>query len=451
LGRQSGEDDSVNIPVTRYAKSGDLHIAYQAVGEGPPDVVLTDQWFSHVEAQWDFPPLARLLGRLASFSRVLTFDARGIGLSDPVALTSLPSIEEWMDDLRAALDAAGSERAAVVAGMAAGLMAILFAATYPERVSALVLVNCYARLVQTRDYPAGESPEREGRERARARTSWGRGMLLDMFAPSMADDASSREGWARYERHAASPGTAIAMLDVIWGSDLRHVLPTVRVPTLVISRGERVGHGRYLATHIQNARYVELPGKDSFIWAGDMDSMVSEIQEFVTGVRPAPEPDRVLATVLFTDIVGSTQEAARVGDRRWREVIQSHNTVVRRELERFRGREVHGTGDGVLAMFDGPARAIRSAVAISEAVRPLGIEVRAGLHTGEIELLPNDIGGIAVHIGSRVSSAAGPREVLVSSTVKDLVAGSGIEFEDRGLHELKGVPGQWHLFAVTTT
>jgi class 3 adenylate cyclase len=284
-------------------------------------------------------------------------------------------------------------------------------------------------------------------------SDWGRGFMLDWFAPSMADDLRLREVWGRYERTAASPGTVQAMLRMIYGTDIRQVLPTIRVPTLVIGRGggERIAHSRYLATHIPDAKYVEVPGVDSLIWAGDQDTLVSEIQEFVTGVRPAPEPDRVLATVLFTDIVGSTQEAARLGDSRWRDLIHAHNTIVRRELDRYRGREVHGTGDGVLATFDGPARAIRSAVAISEGVRPLGIEIRAGLHTGEIEMLEDDIGGIAVHIGSRVSSVAGPREVLVSSTVRDLVAGSGIEFEDRGLHDLKGVPGAWHLFAVTST
>ncbi|MFL5798933.1 MAG: alpha/beta fold hydrolase [Actinomycetota bacterium] len=440
----------MHLPETRYAKSGDLHIAYQSFGDGPPDLVLVDQWFSNVETGWEVVPLARLLERLASFSRLLVFDQRGIGLSDPVALSSLPSIEEWMDDLRAAMDAAGIERAAIVAWMAGGLMAMVFAATYPERVASLALVNCYARLARAPDFPVGDDPEGETRARAQVERAWGTGMLIDMFAPSLADDASVREQWAKHERHSASPGTAGAMLDVIWGSDIRHVLPTIRVPTLVIARGERVGHGRYLAAHIPNARYVELPGVDVFGWAGDREGIAGEIQEFVTGVRPAPEPDRVLATVLFTDIVGSTQEAARLGDRKWRDLIQSHNSIVRRELERFRGREVHTSGDGFLAMFDGPARAIRSAVAISDSIRPLGIEVRAGLHTGEIELLPDDIGGIAVHIGSRVSSAAGPREVLVSSTVKDLVAGSGIEFEDRGLHALRGVPDEWRLFAVTS-
>jgi class 3 adenylate cyclase len=443
----------MNLPETHYAKSGNLHIAYQLIGEGPADLVLVDQWFSHIDAQWDVPPVAWLLERLASFSRLLMFDERGVGLSDPVSIDSLPSIQEWMDDLRAAMDAAALERATLVANMAGGFMASVFAATHPDRVSALVLVDCFARLLEAPDYPAGAPADEPSRTIVRMETQWGRGFMLDWFAPSMADDARLREAWGRYERTAASPGTVQAMLQMIYGTDIRQVLPTIRVPTLVIGRGggERIAHSRYLAGHIPDAKYVELAGVDSLLWAGDQDAMVSEIQEFVTGVRPIPEPDRVLATVLFTDIVGSTQEAARLGDSRWRDLIHAHNAVVRRELDRYRGREVHSTGDGVLATFDGPARAIRGAVAISEAVRALGLEIRAGLHTGEIELLGNDIGGIAVHIGSRVSSMAGPREILVSSTVKDLVAGSGVEFEDRGLHDLKGVPGPWHLFAVTST
>ena len=444
---------AMNLPETHYAKSGNLHVAYQLVGKGPADLVLVDQWFGHIDAQWDVPPVARLLERLASFSRLLMFDERGVGLSDPVSIDSLPSIQEWMDDLRAAMDAAAFERATLIANMAGGLMASVFTATHPGRVSALVLVDCFARLLVAPDYSAGAPEEELSRTIAQMETEWGRGPLLSWFAPSMADDLRLRQAWGRYERTAASPGSVHAMLQMIIGTDIRHVLPTIRVPTLVIGRGggQRIAHSRYLAAHIPDAKYVELAGADNLIWAGDQDAMVSEIQEFVTGVRPSPEPNRVLATVLFTDIVESTREAARIGDNRWRELLHSHNVVVRRELDRHRGREVHGTGDGVLATFDGPARAIRSAVAISNGVRPLGIEIRAGLHTGEIEMLEDDIGGIAVHIGSRVSSVAGPREVLVSSTVKDLVAGSGIEFGDRGLHDLKGIPGPWHLFAVTST
>ena len=440
----------MKLPETRYAKSGDLHIAYQVVGEGPPDVVLIDQWFSHIDGQWDVPPVARLLQRIASFSRLLVFDQRGVGLSDPVSIASLPSLEDWMDDLRAAMDAAGFERASLIGNLAGGFMASMFAATYPDRVTSLVLVDCFARVLAAPDYPLGAPADEPTRRLAPLKAEWGRGFMLGSFAPSMAHDAPLREAQARYERQAASPGSVLAMIAMIYGTDIRDVLPTIQVPTVVIGRGANanIAHSRYLAGHIPTAKYVELPGIDSLIWAGDQEAMVSEIQESVTGIRPVPEPDRILATVLFTDIVGSTQEAARLGDRRWRDLIQAHHGVVRRELDRFRGREVNTAGDGFLAMFDGPARAIRSAVAISEAVQPLGIEVRAGLHTGEIELMGDDIGGIAVHIGARVSSAAGPREILVSSTVKDLVAGSGIDFQDRGLHGLKGVPDQWHLFAV---
>jgi class 3 adenylate cyclase len=442
----------VDPPETRYAKSGDLHIAYQVVGGGPPDVVLIDQWMSHIDGQWDVPPFARLLERIASFSRLLVFDERGVGLSDPVSIASLPSLEEWMDDLSAVIDDAGVQRATLIGNLAGGFMGSVFAATYPDRVASLVLVDCFPRLLAAPDYPLGAPADERTRVLAQLENEWGRGIMLGLFAPTMADDPGLRRVWARYERQAASPGTAVAMLEMIYGTDIRDVLPAVRVPTLVIGRGgtPRIAHSRYLAGHITASRYVELPGTDNLIWAGDQDAVLTEIQEFVTGIRPVPKPDRVLATVLFTDIVGSTQEAARLGDNKWRDLIQAHHAVVRNELDRFRGREVHTAGDGFLATFDGPARAVRAAVAIGEAIRTLGIEIRAGVHTGEIELLEDDIGGIAVHIGARVSAAAGPREVLVSSTVKDLVAGSGLEFEDRGLHDLKGVPGQWHLFSVTS-
>jgi class 3 adenylate cyclase len=407
-----------------------------------------------MDGQWDVPPLAELIERLASFSRVITFDQRGIGLSDPVPTSLLPSIEEWMDDLRAVMDAVGSDRAALVAGLAAGFMATVFAATYPERVSSLVLVDTFARFVTAPDYPWGAPPEERTRRLGEIRTEWGQGLMLNQFAPSMAGDRRLREAWARYERQSASPGSALAMVGMLYESDIRHVLPTIRIPTLVIARGEAqripASHSRYIAEHIPGARYVELPGIDNLMWAGDQEATAAEIQEFITGVRPVPEPDRVLATVLFTDIVRSTDLAAELGDHRWRGVLAEHDRIARRQLDRFRGREVKTTGDGFLATFDGPARAIRCAEAIRDDVRPLEIEVRAGLHTGEVELLSADVGGIAVHIGARVSALAGPSEVLVSSTVKDLVAGSGIEFEDRGWHELKGVPGEWRLYSVTS-
>jgi class 3 adenylate cyclase len=443
----------VNPPKTSYAKSGDLHIAYQVVGEGAIDVVLVDQWFSHMDGLWDVPPLARLVERLGSFSRVITFDERGIGLSDPVPTTSLPSIEEWMDDLRAVMDTVGSERAAVVAGLAAGFMATVFVATYPERVSALVLVDTFPRFTRTPDYPWGASAEERTQRLKEVEAGWGQGLMLQQFAPSMAADGQLRDAWARYERQAASPGSALAMVDMLYHSDIRAVLPTISVPTLVMARGEaqRIppAHSRYMAAHISGARYVELPGTDTLMWAGDQDATVGEIQEFLTGVRPVSEPDRVLATVMFTDIVGSTERASRMGDRAWRELLDRHHVVVRQELGRFRGKEIVTAGDGFLATFDGPGRAIRCARSIVDKVRALGLEIRAGLHTGEIELVGDDVRGIAVHIGARVVALAGPGEVLVSSTVRDLVAGSGIDFEDRGAHSLKGITNEWRLFLVT--
>jgi class 3 adenylate cyclase/alpha-beta hydrolase superfamily lysophospholipase len=438
-------------PETRYAKSGDLHIAYQVVGEGPLDLVLVHGWVSHIEHAWDYPPFAHCLMRLASFARLIHFDKRGTGLSDRVA--ELPSLEQRMDDLRAVMDAAGSEQAVLFGYSEGGPMAALFAATYPGRTAALIMYASYARRVRAPDYPWGPTPEERLAELDSIEQWWGRpGGQVATRAPSHADDPRYREWFATYLRRSASPGAALALARMNLEIDVRPVLPAIRVPTLILHRvGERelpVAGARYLATWIPGARYVELPGDDHSLWAGDSDAIIDEVEEFVTGVRPAPEPDRVLATVLFTDIVGSTQRAAALGDRRWRELLDAHHAAVRRELARFRGREVKTTGDGFLAAFDGPARAVRCAAAIRDAVRQLGIEIRAGLHTGEVELLGDDVGGIAVHIGARVAAEAGPGEVLVSSTVKDLVAGSGLEFDDRGARALKGVPGEWRLFAV---
>jgi class 3 adenylate cyclase len=441
-------------PDTRYARSGDLHVAYQTLGEGPIDLVLVDQWFSHMDGLWDVPPLGRLVERLASFGRVITFDQRGIGLSDPVPIRSLPSIEEWMDDMKAVMDAVEVERAAVVAGLAAGFMATVFAATYPDRVSALVLVDVFPRFVRAPDYPWGVPAEQRVQRLAEVEEGWGNGLMLQQFAPSMAADVRLLEAWSRYERQAASPGSALAMVEMLYESDVRAVLPTIRVPTLVIARGQasRISpaHGRFVADQIPDATYVELPGVDTLMWAGDQEAMVGEIQAFLTGARAVSDPDRVLATMLFTDIVGSTERASQIGDRAWRELLDQHHAVVREELKRFRGREVDTAGDGFLAVFDGPGRGVRCASAITEGLRTIGLEVRAGLHIGEIELVGDGVRGIAVHIGARVSSLAGPGEVLVSSTVKDLVAGSGIEFKDRGTHSLKGIADEWRLFAVTS-
>ena len=438
-------------PETRYARLGELHLAYQVLGEGPPDLLLLDQWFTHVDAGWDVPPMATLRERLAGFGRLIIFDKRGTGLSDPIPTASLPTLEEFMTDIPAVLDTVGSERAVVIANIGGGILAMPFAAARPDRVSSLILVDCFARLLAAPDYPVGAPADSLAQAMAQAERDTGRGIMLDLFAPSLAKDERLRRAWARYERAAATPGSTTAIVRLMFESDVREVLPAIRVPTLVIQRADVPGfveHGRYLAERIPNARYVELPGADNLIWAGDQDAIVAEIQGFVTGVRPVPHPRRVLAAVLFTDIVGSTRLAARLGDARWESLLADHNHIVRWELDRFAGKEVRIVGDGFLATFEGPARAVRCAITIRDAVRELGLEVRAGIHVGEIEVLQDDIAGLGVHIGARVSAQAKAGEVLVSSTVKDLVVGSGLEFDDRGMHALKGVPDEWRLFAV---
>ncbi|HKZ19837.1 MAG TPA: adenylate/guanylate cyclase domain-containing protein [Acidimicrobiia bacterium] len=441
------------IPETRYARGADgAHIAYQVLGDGPIDLVLVDQWFSHMDGQWDVAPAAEFRRRLASFSRLIMFDKRGIGLSDPVPIAQLPTLEEWIEDLRTVLDAVGSERAALIANLGGGLMSIVCAATYPDRISSLILADSFARIRQAPDYPEGEPDDVVEDRLARIDTEHGRGLLVRLFAPSLANDTRLLDAWARYERQSASPGTAVAMIRMLYGADVRSVLPVVRVPTLVIQHTDVRAHqpalGLYLAEHIPAAKLVKLPGPDNLIWAGDPDAVIAEIQEFITGTRPVIEPDRVLATVMFTDIVDSTARAARLGDRRWRALLDDHDRLIRAELARRGGREVKRTGDGFLMTFDGPARAVRAADAIRQAVAGLGMEVRAGVHTGEIELVDSDVAGVAVHIGARVAALAGAGEILASSTVRDLVAGSSITFLDRGSHVLKGVPGRWRLFAV---
>jgi class 3 adenylate cyclase len=440
------------IPETQYARLGDLHLAYQVLGDGPPDILLLDQWFGHVEAQWDVAPLATLRERLASFGRLIMFDKRGTGVSDPIPTSMLPTIEEFMVDIPAVLDAVGSDRATVIANLGSGFLAIPFAAAHPDRVSSLILVDCFARLLAAPDFPIGAPPEAIDPALEQADAGTGRGVMLDLFAPSLAGDDHVRRAWSRYERQAASPGSTVAIVRLIYESDVRGVLPAIRVPTLVIHRadaqGVRAEHGRYLADQIEGAKYVELPGIDNLIWAGDQHTVVAEIQDFVTGVRPALASSRVLATLLFTDIVESTTLASEVGDERWRSLLAEHHRIARRQLDRNGGREVKTVGDGFLATFDGPARAVRCAVAIRDELAAVGLRIRAGVHTGEIELQPDDIAGLAVHIGARISAAAGPGEVLVSGTVKDLVVGSGLSFDDRGSHELKGVPGEWRIFAV---
>jgi pimeloyl-ACP methyl ester carboxylesterase len=440
-----------SVPETRYAKSGDLNIAYQVVGEGPFDLVYVPGWVSNIEAMWEEPSHARLLGRLAAFSRLILFDKRGTGMSDPVPVDRLPTLEERMDDVRAVMDAAGSERAAIFGSSEGGLMSVLFSATSPERIEALITLAIYATRLRSRDYPWAPKPEARAAEIEEIERTWGGEMDISNLAPS-ADEAFKRRAVA-YLRRSASPGAAVALLRMNSQIDVREVLPTIRVPTLVLQRVDdrdvNVEEGRWIARQIPGAKYVELPGDEHLIWAGDVDAVVDEVEEFLTGRRPVHEPDRVLATVLFTDIVGSTERATEVGDRRWRELLDQHHSLVRRQLERFDGREVDTAGDGFLATFDGPARAIRCADSLRVGVRALGLEIRAGLHTGECEVVGDGVRGIAVHTGARVAALAGTGEVLVSSTVKDLVAGSGIEFEDRGTHELKGVPGEWRLYAVS--
>jgi class 3 adenylate cyclase/pimeloyl-ACP methyl ester carboxylesterase len=439
-------------PETRYAKTGDLHIAYQVIGDGPVDIVFVPEFWHTIEVQWDQPELAAFLERLASFGRLISFDQRGSGLSDPVSLEELPSVEQWMDDVRVVMDDVGSKSAVLMAIGGGGTMSMLFAATHPERASGLVLVNSFARLSRAQDYPAGRGPEIEDEVRNVMRAGWGRGVFLDLVAPSRVGDEEFRQWWARYQRLGSSPGTIMAIRRTLAQIDVREVLPSISAPTLILHRADnawvRPEHSRYLAEHIAGARYVELPGSDYFVFLGDSERVLGEIESFVSGVAGPPESDRLLATVLFTDIVGSTALAAEVGDRRWRETLDAQRQLVRRELERYEGREIDTAGDGFLATFDGPARAVRCACVLRDAVRELGIEIRAGVHTGEVEMLDGGLAGVAVHIGQRVLAEASPSEVLVSSTVKDLAVGSGLEFEDRGQHALKGVPEEWRLYAV---
>ena len=439
-------------PETRYARRGDLHLAYQVLGQGPLDLLLVDQWFSHMEAQWDVEPMATFRERLANFGRLIMFDKRGTGLSDPVPTTALPTIDEWMDDVSVVLDEVGSDRAALITNIGGGLMAMAYAAAHPERVSHLVLVDCFARFLQAPDFPIGAPPEAIGPALVQADEGTGRGIMIDLFAPSLAGDARLRQTWSRYERQAASPGSTVAIVRLLYETDLRPLLPAIRVPTLVIHRTQATGfaveHGRFLASHIPGARLVEIPGVDNLIWAGDQDAIVAEIQDFLTGVRPLPDPHRVLATILFTDIVGSTHLAAELGDAAWRRLLSDHHRTAREVLARYGGREVKTTGDGIVATFDAPLRGIRCALVLRDALQDLGLGIRAGLHVGEIEVQSDDIAGLAVHIAARIEALATTGEVLVSRTLPDLVVGSGLRFVDRGSHPLKGVPGEWQVFAV---
>jgi pimeloyl-ACP methyl ester carboxylesterase len=435
----------------RFARSDGVQVAYHVVGDGPVDVVYVQGAWSHLEVEWELPAFRRFCELLGEFARVIIFDKRGMGMSDRVP--GATSLDVRMDDIRAVMDAAGSESAALVGSSEGGPLAMLFAAAHPERTDALILMGAEVRERKDDEWPWGEATEEEF-EAAMALLPerWGRpGRFMEYFAPSQADSPWLVDWSARLQRNANTPGGAEAFMRMAFEIDVRDVVSSIRAPTLVIhAEGDRICHvenGRFLAREIPNARYVELPGADHEPWF-DPDRTISEIRELLTGHRVARTPDRVLATVLFTDIVGSTHRAAELGDSRWRELLEAHNTAVRSELARFRGVEVDRAGDGFLASFDGPARAIQCAREIGRQARQLGLEVRAGIHTGEVERLGDGIAGIAVHIGARVVKLAGEGEVLVSGTVRDLVAGSGLEFSDRGTHELPGVPGEWRVFAA---
>jgi class 3 adenylate cyclase len=438
---------------TEYARSGNLHIAYQVLGRGPLDLVYVPGWVSHGELAWEEPTLARFFHRLASFSRLILFDKRGTGLSDRVPNEAPATLDERMDDVRAVLEAVGSQRAAIFENSEGGSMSVLFAATHPERTVALVTFGIFAKRLFSPDYPWAPTPEQRERAYDLVEREWGRDMDLTDLAPTVAGNEPFKQRLATYFRRSASPGAAVALLRMNTLIDVREVLPAIRVPTLILHRtGDRdanVEEGRWIASRISGARFVELPGYDHLPWVGDQDALLDEVEEFLTGVRRGPDPNRILATVLFTDIAGSTELAARLGDRAWRELLEMHHLLVRKELVRFRGREVDTAGDGFLALFDGPTRAMRCALAIRDAVRHLGMEIRAGVHTGEVEGEGGKVRGIAVHAGARVAAAAKAGEVLVSGTVKDLAAGSGIQLSKRGRHVLKGVPGEWHLFAAS--
>ena len=451
-GFESRRPDVVFDPEIRYAKSGDLNIAYEVIGDAERDLMFIPGYVSHLDLFNQIPFIRAGFERASRFARVITFDKRGSGLSDPVA--GAPTLEDRMEDMKAVLDAAGSEKTALFAISEGGPTALLFAATYPERVSAIVLYGAMARSTWAPDYEIAAPAEDLLEGGALLLEYWGQGVNVEVFSPSVADDPAARAQWAKLERQASSPAQVLPLFLMFLEVDVRNILPSIHVPTLVLHRrGDRVvnvRHGRYLAEHIPGAKIVEFPGIDHTLTSGeDPTPIFDEIETFLTGVRPKTEPDRMLATVMFTDVVGSTEKAAALGDQKWRTLLEDQQRVVRKHLERFDGREIKTMGDGFLATFDGPARAIKCGHAVANDVRSLGIELRVGLHAGEVEVLGDDIGGIAVHIASRVGHLAGANEVLVSETVKGLVAGSGITFEERGEHELKGVPDTWRLFAAT--
>jgi pimeloyl-ACP methyl ester carboxylesterase len=416
------------------------------------DLVLVPGFVSHLEHAWDDLGYERFLKRLASFTRLILFDKRGTGLSDRVPVSELPTLEERMDDVRAVMDAVGSKRAALLGVSEGGPMSILYASTYPDRVAALILYGTYARRLRSADYPWAPTADEHRDFIEAVDRDWGGPAQADTWAPSLAGDERFERWWGQFLRLGASPSAARAVLEMTRDIDVRGILPAIRVPTLVLHRSDDrridVGGSRYIAQAIPTAKYVELPGQDHLFWVGDSEAIIDEIEEFLTGARHTVEPTRVLATVMFTDMVESTSRAAELGDARWSALISDHDRLVRAEVARYRGREIDRRGDGFIAIFDGPARTIQCALSIIERAHELGIRIRAGLHTGEIDLIESGIAGIAVHVAARIESLAGPDEVLVSGTVRDLVAGSKLSFSDRGVHELKGVPGAWQVMRV---
>ncbi len=440
-------------PKTEYAQSGNIHIAYQVAGDGPVDLVFVPGWVSHVERGWEMVDNALFLNRLASFSRLIMFDKRGTGLSDRVPINQLPTLEERMDDLRVVMAAVGSERAALFGYSEGANLCALFAATYPDKTHSLIMFGSFAKRIWSPDHPWGPTQEERQEEYELIAREWGKMMDVDQYAPSKVGDEAFLHNLVAYFRNAASPGAAVALLKMNTEIDIRNILPTIKVPTLVLHRrGDQdaaVEGARWMANQIPGATFVELPGADHLVWVGQQQEVLDEVQEFLTGERPVPLANRFLATILFTDLVKSTESAHEFGDEAWRRMLDRHNSLSEKSIRRYRGRLVKTTGDGIHATFDGPGRAVACAMEISDLIsQELGVAVRAGLHTGEIELQGDDTVGIAVHLAARVAALAGPHEVLVSRTVRDLVSGSGIEFEDQATFEPKGFPEKWQIFKV---
>jgi pimeloyl-ACP methyl ester carboxylesterase len=436
----------------QYAKNGKVHIAYRVLGEGPLDLLVVPGWVTHLEAHWDDPLVWRFAERLASFSRLILFDKRGTGMSDPVSEDDLPTLETRMEDVHAVLDEVGSSKAALLGISEGGPMCALFAATYPERTRALVMSGCYPKWVRDADWPWAMTREEHEASCAAYEQKWGTPIGFRVVAPSAANDEQSRNWWARNLRMGASPASGIALYRMNIEIDIRSVLPAIRVPTLILHReGDgliKVENSRYMAAHIPGAKYVELKGADHLPWFGDSETVLAEIEEFLTGARPAAAIERVLSTILFVDVVGSTESAVSVGDSRWRDILGLFHRHVAQEIERNRGRLIDTAGDGVFASFDGPARAVRCAAAVRDRVRGIGMNVRTGVHTGECEVAGDKLAGVAVHIGARIAATADAGEILVSSTVRDLVAGSGLRFVSRGRRRLKGFEDEFELHAV---